>query len=584
MTLPQHHEEESGGYFSVTLGELLRAHILDVYLPNVLIGISSSVEVPLVTILGRRIGASYSGIADFLTVSSLSRTLSDIPCGIIVEYVGVRNVMFACLALNVVASIIGLFISGTGEMVTFCVLSGTSLGGFFLSRHIFVAGISSKKYRGLLMSFLSGMLRWSHVIGPVASGLTATYLGDVQYSFILSAITSAAALVSLSVATVSKEYQQRCEHSCTASVVTSVAPTPMFSEAEEEEVQDGRRYPTPAPQLGSGGRGNHGTGPAGVPNIRTLRGSFANVATSGNVITGAETSVRVPHIYTHHFNAHPADGHSGAAVEQLPSLHPSLGPGGAHHFHIMALWSTLLDYRSIIWRLGLYITFITALRANRKILITFAGMRASMTDAQISYLLGFSFVFDALLFPLGGLVMDLLGRQFAMVPVALSLGLVFVFLPLCSKESHLYAASAAFGLADALGCGLLMTLTADRAPLRYGAPFFGIMRTLQDLGHVVGARGVAMLMRYVGYEWCCWTLACSGVLIAAWGVFGVPQDSNMPAETPRLEQAVKAEREHHHHSTALPLPNESSEAVALLSTGTSSFSSTPPVAKYGADA
>ncbi|KPA77504.1 putative integral membrane transport protein [Leptomonas pyrrhocoris] len=585
-------EVEVGNYFALTYTELFKAHVLDVHLPNMLIGISASVEVPLVTILGRRIHASYAEIADYITVSALSRTLLDIPIGIIVEYVGVRNVMFCCLLLNITASIIGLHVVNGATLFLFCMLSGLSLGGFFLARHIFVAGISSKKYRGLLMSTLSGLLRWSHVVGPVASGFFATYWGDARYSFLLSALTSGIGFTTLAIATYSASYQHLCERSCATSVETSAMPTPLPSDEEAELHHSGSYAFVPLVPVALAENDAYVSTPLLPPPIQPIRtagaagyaskestagfngssivNSNANigVATVGPgdhpVIVGAETSVTIPPLPVHHFNRPPylhlhnssssalntsAAGtafdfsNSITSVATVATLHPDMGASRIHHFGVLTLWSTFVDYWSVIWRLGLYVVFATAMRANRKLLISFAGMRASMTDAQVSYLMGFSFVFDAVLFPLGGLVMDLLGRQFAMVPVAVGLGVVFFFLPFATTEVHLYLAASAFGIVDALGCGLLMTLTADRAPPRYGAPFFGIMRTLQDLGHVVGARGVSTLMRYAGFNACCWTLTATGFFTAAWGVYGVPRDNDVPAGTPRLERAVLAQEQ-----------------------------------------
>ncbi|KAG5486009.1 hypothetical protein LSCM4_06715 [Leishmania orientalis] len=534
-----------GHYLTVTYTELFKAHVLDVHLPNMLVGISASIEVPIVTILGRRMGASYASIADYVSVVALYRTLMDIPFGIIVEYLGVRNVMFLCLFSNIVASLVGLNVNSSGSLFAFCVLSGISLGGFFLARHIFVAGVSCKKYRGLLMSILSGLLRWAHVIGPVVLGLCATYCGDVRYSFVVSAAASSIAFVTLAIATWSIRYQQICERTCTTSLASSVAATPLRS-AQEDDASDVARH-----HLGGTGRDGAYVAtpllpPAMVPpTTNSRRASIVSNSSDRRVIVGAEANITLSPPHIHHFDhANPSSGAKmlsascSAASTTAASLHLSTGASQEHHFHFATLRCTFIDYWSVIWRLGLYIVLATALRANRKVLISFAGMRSAMTDAQVSYLMGFSFVFDALLFPVGGLLMDLLGRQFAMVPVTVGLGIVFMFLPLCTTELQLYIAASAFGIVDALGCGIIMTLTADRAPPQYAAPFFGIMRTVQDMGHLVGARGVSSLMRYAGFNACCWMLTAVGFFSAVWGVYGVPSDAETLPEAPRLEQAA----------------------------------------------
>ncbi|KAG5510531.1 hypothetical protein JKF63_06828 [Porcisia hertigi] len=573
----QKEHQGSGTRMCATYAKLFKAHVLDVHVPNVLVGISSSIEVPLVVILGRRIGASFSAIADYVTVAPMCRVLLDIPFGIVIEYVGVQNVMIFCLLLNVIASVIGLSVSNSASLFIFCVLSGSSLGGFFLARHIFVAGITSKKYRGLLMAILAGLLRWSHVIGPVASGLFAVHSGDIRYSFVLSAASSGMALMSLSFAMWSTRQKQVCEQSCPTSAVSSVDATPLCSAQGGDPLNVVQHYPVGAV------RDNVCAGtlllPQATASSMTRIGGTLNGSDTAHhgVIVGAETSVIVPppHIEGFH-NGYAKDDvrtQSGRSCE----VHTCAKAKQGHYFHLETLWGTLVDYWSVIWRLGMYHVLLTALRGNRKLLITFAGMRASMTDAQVSYLLGFSFIFDAILFPLGGLVMDQCGRQFAMIPVAVGLGTVYMFLPLCTTKQQLLMVSSAFGIVDALGCGLIMTLTADRAPLRYGAPYFGVMRMVQDIGHAAGARGVSSLIHYAGFNVCCWILAAIGFFTAAWGFYGVPRETDTLPKTSRLDQAASVAREG--CLCKLSFGSRGSEETALLKTA--SLSTTTPTMTYG---
>lgn len=105
--------------------------------------------------------------------------------------------MLASLLLNALAALIGWRIHSVMSLVVYCVLSGTSLGAFFLSRHIFVASISSRRHRGIVMSFLSGLLRWAHVLGPTAIGLITSWTHDVRDAFVFAFCTSLAAFVSI---------------------------------------------------------------------------------------------------------------------------------------------------------------------------------------------------------------------------------------------------------------------------------------------------------------------------------------------------------------------------------------------------
>lgn len=494
------HARAMAEYLSISFTELFKAHLLDVHIPNILMGIVASIEVPLITILSRRIGATQSEVAKFVLVSSLSRTALDLPCGIVAEYVGVRNMMVLCLLLNAAAAIIGLSIDNYWTLGLYAFLSGISLGGFFLSRHIFVAGISSKRYRGTLMAFLSGLLRWSHVIGPSMTGIVADRTGDVRYAFIIAAVSSLAAFMSLCIASCSTSYQQVSARSWSTNAHTPLLVTPMPSVSDEEDAA------TAPPVIGDE---SIPRGPAPTPDEAVA--------------------------YT---------------------VHPSMAAGEEHNFRLSALFYTVLDCWPVIWRLGVYVIFFGAVRANRKLMLSLAAMRENLDDSELAYILSCSFAFSALLFPLGGIVMDLLGRQFAMVPVAVALSINFMVLPWCRSTTALYAVAAGFGIADALGCGLVMTLTADRAPRVYGAPFFGIMRTLADSGHVVGAGGVSFTISRLGFAPTCYIVAAVGLFTAVWGVYGVTKDVDVPKMSRPIRSSTRRGGPHTQLETLpeVPLP------------------------------
>lgn len=511
------------------VADLFRAHMLNVHLPNIFMGICASIEIPLVTVVGRRIGATHPQIANFVLVSSMCRTALDIPFGILVEYAGVRQVMLACLLLNAAAAVLGSQIINFSTMQVFCALSGASLGGFFLSRHIFVAGISSKKYRGMFMSVLSGLLRWSHVVGPLVTGLIASKTGDARNSFFVAAGCSLAAFVAILVGVCTGRYQQQQQRqrSCNAS---------LHGTSDD----------------------NHGI------NINDERNDVAAVSVLGMPFGSDDSIGAMVHVDDEALPLVPplplqllSGRASGGAV-----AHPSLGPGQAHHFHVEALWYTVVDCWPVIWRLGVYVIFFGAIRSNRKLMLAFSGMREGLSDSQIQYMLSVSFAFSAMLFPLGGIIMDFMGRQFAMAPVAVSIGLSFLLLPWCHSERALYMAAAVFGVSDAMGCGVIMTVTADRAPRVHGAPFFGIMRTIADMGHVVGAGGVSFLVKRYGHDGTCVVLAAVGIMTAVWGVCFVPRDTE-PLDTPRLDgignnnhDGAATHGRRSRQSSAMPTPHE----------------------------
>eukprot|EP00796_Vickermania_ingenoplastis_P000629 gene629-348_t len=475
----------------IRLFQVLAAHSLDVHLPNFLLSVAASLEMPLVTLLGRRFGLTNNYIAQLVALVALSRAIIDIPCGVLIEFIGLRRVMISSVLLNIAAALVGLHSTSSLSLLLFCVLSGSSLGCFFLARHVFVARVVAKRYRGTFMSTISGVMRWAHVLGPTVGGVVIQYTGDVRDALYVSVAATTIATLSLLV-----------------SFWPSAVNDTIFSPVQAQQ------------------------------------GSFTPgaEAVSGSTPTTCQGTLPVPlatvsyHSISH---IHSQDQSSYGGLLHPPLTSPVTWSCPAPHctrsFCLSGMLGTLRSHARTIFCLGVYVVLFTALRANRKLMIAFAGLHASLSDAHLTFLISFGFSVDAVLFPLGGIVIDRLGRQWAMVPVTVGLALTFLFLPFATTTWLLFAASGMFGLADSLGCGLIMTLVADRAPPKDSAPFFGIMRTLEDMGHVLGASGVGSALQQIGFAWTCWLLAVGGFGTAAWGVLLIPVDKDASDEEEQTE-------------------------------------------------
>lgn len=456
-----------------TLLQVLAAHTFDVHLPNFLMSVGSSLEIPLATLLGRRYQLTNNEIAQLVALIALSRAIVDIPCGVLVEYVGLRYVMIASVLLNITAAVVGYYSTSPFSLVIFSILSGASLGCFFLSRHVFVARVVAKRYRGTYMSTISGVMRWAHVLGPTLGGVIIAYSGDVRNSLIVSMITGVLSTMSL----LFSFWPHHDEGN-----VTIFSPT------------SARLRQSRLRQLDQDDAGTPASAPEQFPLIGSEKGE-----TKKDVLSFLESP-------------------------RESSWQCVANPSCNNAFCVSGMLQTFRQHACIIISLGIYVIMFTALRANRKLMMTFAGMQAELSDAHLTFLISFGFSIDAFLFPLGGLVMDYFGRQWAMVPSVVGFAVVFGLLPMAHTKNLLFAASGLFGVADSLGCGLIMTLVADRAPPRSSAPFFGIMRTLEDMGHVLGASGVGHALKVLGFSWTCYLLTFSGVFTALWGVLFIPRD------------------------------------------------------------
>lgn len=468
------------GYFLGSIEELVQWHFVSVQVSNALMGVSASVEVLLITMVGRQLDCGEKDIANFVAFLSVCRVLPGIPTGMLSECIDLRWMMLLSVVGQVVGSVLTMaLLPSIISLWVFCVFTGLSVGVFFLARHIYVARLAKEAYRGITFSCLAGALRWSHVLGPILLGAAAAVWHDGRHYFSVPLVTALSAFACMAA------------DLCCASA----------GAGEEETARDESKR-----LLGA-----------------TLQGTLEGAGASHKDSVAAPSYDSITDTHAEEENS---SHRCPTAVEVMPSSQEGNGAVDAWETNgnggVAALCSTIAERWSVIWRLGLYTILYVALRANRKLLLTFAAMRIMFTDSELAFLLSFSFLFDALLFPLGGFITDVYGRRWAMVPAVLGLGVGFVLLPALQTPLWLYTMAGVFGAADALSCGLILTLIADQAPKKFAGTFFGVMRTVQDLGHVMASTVVAAIISKVDFALCCYLWGAVSVFAALWARFMVP--------------------------------------------------------------
>ncbi|EAN95191.1 putative integral membrane transport protein [Trypanosoma cruzi] len=476
------------GYVSDCFRELGRFEILSIQLSNALMGISAGVEVPILTMLGRKLAYSEKTIANYVTLTAVCRVLADIPSGILAECVHMRCLMLWAICLQVLGCAVALVMKpGSFSITVFSAFDGISAGLFFLTRHIYATRLSKREHRGMVLSFFAGILRWSHVLGPLLLGAAATAWEKEQYYFSVPLVAAILAWLSIIVV------------GC-------------YGGSKHEEHFHNR--------------------PKGKRGL-TLDESkhllpFAQAITAVNMDGSSHEDHVTMLSYESTAVTCDENDYGNACGHPTPKRSPRALDCGHNEsmenceFQLSAFGSIMAEHWSLIWRLGGYIILYVSIRANRKLLLTFAAARMDFTNSQLAFLLSFSFSFDALLFPLGGFLMDIYGSRWSMLPAVLGIGIAFMLLPLSPTPSWLYVMAAIFGTVDALGCGLVMTLVADHAPKKHGALFFGVMRTVQDMGHVLGSMVVSLIITRVEFVVCCYIWGVVSVVAAMWAWFIAP--------------------------------------------------------------
>ncbi|CUG85540.1 MFS transporter, putative [Bodo saltans] len=188
----------------------------------------------------------------------------------------------------------------------------------------------------------------------------------------------------------------------------------------------------------------------------------------------------------------------------------------------ISLTEVVHRHGGLIFRVGTYAMNIIQLRTCRKLLLPLAAMSAGLRPSVVGLMLSLSFAVDATLFFLGGMIMDKFGRKYSAIPTSVNLGFAFFLLGQAQGMWSLAAASIAFGLADSLGAGLLLTLNADYAPKDAGPEFIGVFRTVQDSGQLFGPLLASWLMLATSFQTTCFVFGTLGLLNAIWALFLLP--------------------------------------------------------------
>jgi len=162
------------------------------------------------------------------------------------------------------------------------------------------------------------------------------------------------------------------------------------------------------------------------------------------------------------------------------------------------LLTTLKAHYQVLVSAGVGYLLSQVIRTGRLILVPlYAADVLGLDVGVIGLLVGISSAVDMSLFYPAGLIMDRVGRKFAIVPCFVIQSVGMLLLPLTGDFWGLLSVVALMGFGNGLGSGVMMTLGADLAPPHSQGEFLGLWRLVGDVGCtaaplVVG--GVADLM------------------------------------------------------------------------------------------
>lgn len=191
------------------LTALLRRLVLPIYLPTALFAAGAAAIVPVVPLVGLRLGLSVPQVALLVTAAGLVTVVGPLPTGQLVTRIGERASLVVG-GLVAVAGVLACLVAaraGDGGVVPawaaplFCAGVGvTALGDLTwdLGRQTYLADEVPAYLRARAMSTFGGMIRVGRIVGPLL-GAAAIVLGGAGAAFLVH-LVAALACVGLAVA------------------------------------------------------------------------------------------------------------------------------------------------------------------------------------------------------------------------------------------------------------------------------------------------------------------------------------------------------------------------------------------------
>ena len=204
---------------------------------------------------------------------------------------------------------------------------------------------------------------------------------------------------------------------------------------------------------------------------------------------------------------------------------PSRGPGKqspAHHKS--SVWALFRSHGRALASAGVGQLFAQTIRAGRAAIVPlYAADVIGLDVQQVALIVSLSSAIDMSLFPLAGLLMDRLGRKYAIVPSFVIQALGMALVPLTGSFAGLLGVTLLIGFGNGLGAGTMMTLGADLSPPQSRDEFLGLWRLIGDGGQAGGPYAVGQVADWVALPVSALVMSGAGLLAALIFALLVPE-------------------------------------------------------------
>ncbi len=198
------------------------------------------------------------------------------------------------------------------------------------------------------------------------------------------------------------------------------------------------------------------------------------------------------------------------------------------------IFQVLRSHYRILSTAGFGVLFLQMLRSGPTAIIPlYAANYLGLSVERIGLVMSASALLELAMFLPAGLLMDRLGRKFAIIPSCIGLAAGLALIPLTRGFSGLLLASALGGLGGGLSSGAVLTTGSDLAPKKGRSEFLGAWTLVGDIGGTAGPLVVGGMADLMPLPQTGWLIALAGVAAALIFGFLVPETLKKKPALPR---------------------------------------------------
>ncbi|MCS5719213.1 MFS transporter [Herbiconiux sp. CPCC 205763] len=203
----------------------------------------------------------------------------------------------------------------------------------------------------------------------------------------------------------------------------------------------------------------------------------------------------------------------------------------------VGLFSTIWQNRGVLLRMGSGAGVVGALRASRMAILPLWAVSIGLSESSTALIVGIGAAADFALFYTSGQIMDRFGRLWSVVPSMVGMGLALITLSfthdLPGAVQWFVVVAIVMGVANGVGSGIIMTLSADLAPRENPAPFLGAFRFTADAGAAAAPLAVSAIVAVA-------SLSLATGLVGVIGLVGAGiLIRNVPRYLPHIPRAAR---------------------------------------------